>query len=1098
MRRRLYHSLTLQCTLWVSMLSAVGCSYPQDRPVDKPERVEENKSAIYLGDENGPGRTTDDALMGPSAAVGEFLDIRRCSGTVIARNVVLTARHCFCDDPETAARFKLPQTFTDANGNLQSGFITSVIGAIRHPEPEFDTCEIIASNSKILRDEVIPDLELVILADPIPVEALPVLPQVDLGPNVRQLAETFENYVYVQVGFGGTKFNDGTVGGGTRREGYVGTDTLFYEDGSDGLNGISGWYLDACADSDYCAEIFGEKQSTMSPGDSGGGLFLQPLNGSNNPVGPPILIGVISVVFDYGAVVTQTWASTGNRLMFGGPNVLGTTNASLIAQALGPDLDGDGIFDNADNCAPSTCKANCANPDQLDSDGDFRGDACDSCPQIPDDGSDKDQDGIGDACDPCPFLTNGDETDLDSDGVGAGCDTCPGIANARPSCMSDADCPLAVNFCIKALGASTGTCALQGDDEDRDGFGAACDVCPRNKLNATLGLNANSNPDAEVMNLQSTQHDICEEVPVFIARPIVRPFEDLFQSCVVSGDTETCADSVQFFASGSIGSETGIPVQFPPASVSAPVGFRHCSCFRTSDGLELGRDECMATLCRPQGGSYVNHLSRYRRITITTNSAAFPIAGDVFPVNFMEPTFPKRLFDNSVSFLDMFPHPYDELPREDEHELARLGPTETITWRWRKDVTTGNAQGFPIGAPASAQKTVGIFETIVRPTEQNGTLVVASPRDGDTPFPQELRRTHTYLTTPLAKEAPFADLVAEIGGPCGFMPCTIILQPELPRINPDPTDDPFLTYRTPIDVYTQSGAIYGTTQNWTFDPSPMLSPAVATLLLEGTTQWLRPVERGVTLQALETTTHFVALPNTWTPTSQIREVTYDDGVYELQTITPLAPPVAPNLPPAARNGARGLLSLTRRSVFLVGGKVPGGHTTGEVWRYDLDTQQWSEDIFDAPRLEDVLALTYDSESDRMLVLQRMHPPNLPSHVYRAQLISLDYRTHRAELIDEWPVANTFSRISLTARQDGSFVFLGSAANGQHVKAYRFELNGGKTLKWTGTATIPGELLDEPAVTNAGLVAPLKQGGQRKMKLLYGTDFVPPNKGWVKL
>jgi hypothetical protein len=154
-------------------------------------------------------------------------------------------------------------------------------------------------------------------------------------------------------------------------------------------------------------------------------------------------------------------------------------------------------------------------------------------------------------------------------------------------------------------------------------------------------------------------------------------------------------------------------------------------------------------------------------------------------------------------------------------------------------------------------------------------------------------------------------------------------------------------------------------------------------------------------------------------------------------------------------------------VFLVGGRTAGGHTTGEVWRYDLDTQQWSEDIFDSPRIEDVLALTYDSATDRMLILQRTHPPNLPAHVYRAQLITLDYRTHRAEIVDEWPVANTFSRISLTARQNGSFVFLGSTPNGQHIKAYRFELTGAKTLKWTGIATIPGELLDEPAVTNAG-------------------------------
>jgi hypothetical protein len=238
MHRRL--SLTLQCVLWVGMLNAAGCR----RPLDAPERSTENEAAIYLGDENGPGRTTDNALTGPSASVGRILYLTpdgletQCSGTVITRNVVLTARHCFCGNEEPTVTFELPQDFIDANGNAQSSFRSSVIGVIKHPGPEFDSCAIIANNNKVLRDDVIPDIELLILANPIPVEALPVLPQVDLGANFRQLAEAFENHVYVQVGFGGTEF-DSDVGIGTRREGYVGTDTLFYEDGSD-YQGISG------------------------------------------------------------------------------------------------------------------------------------------------------------------------------------------------------------------------------------------------------------------------------------------------------------------------------------------------------------------------------------------------------------------------------------------------------------------------------------------------------------------------------------------------------------------------------------------------------------------------------------------------------------------------------------------------------------------------------------------------------------------------------------------------------------------------------------------------------------------------------------------
>jgi hypothetical protein len=58
------------------------------------------------------------------------------------------------------------------------------------------------------------------------------------------------------------------------------------------------------------------------------------------------------------------------------------------------DSDGDGVASDRDNCrdAPNT--------DQLDEDGDGRGDACDSCQHVADDGKDGDGDGVADACDP--------------------------------------------------------------------------------------------------------------------------------------------------------------------------------------------------------------------------------------------------------------------------------------------------------------------------------------------------------------------------------------------------------------------------------------------------------------------------------------------------------------------------------------------------------------------------------------------------------------------------------------------------------------------------------------------------------------------------
>jgi hypothetical protein len=65
-----------------------------------------------------------------------------------------------------------------------------------------------------------------------------------------------------------------------------------------------------------------------------------------------------------------------------------------------PDLDGDGVADEDDNCPAA------ANPDQADTDGDAVGDACDNCPSEPNPGQEDSfgAAGVGDACD-CPCFT---------------------------------------------------------------------------------------------------------------------------------------------------------------------------------------------------------------------------------------------------------------------------------------------------------------------------------------------------------------------------------------------------------------------------------------------------------------------------------------------------------------------------------------------------------------------------------------------------------------------------------------------------------------------------------------------------------------------
>ncbi|MFT5433069.1 MAG: hypothetical protein ACI9OJ_003774 [Myxococcota bacterium] len=75
------------------------------------------------------------------------------------------------------------------------------------------------------------------------------------------------------------------------------------------------------------------------------------------------------------------------------------------------DIDGDGVLNDApDNCVLTQ------NPDQVNSDDDPFGDACDT---------DDDNDGVFDDVDNCPVDANEDQTDLDGDDLGDACDSDP-------------------------------------------------------------------------------------------------------------------------------------------------------------------------------------------------------------------------------------------------------------------------------------------------------------------------------------------------------------------------------------------------------------------------------------------------------------------------------------------------------------------------------------------------------------------------------------------------------------------------------------------------------------------------------------------------
>ena len=190
------------------------------------------------------------------------------------------------------------------------------------------------------------------------------------------------------------------------------------------------------------------------------------------------------------------------------PNTINTNQADFDNDGIGDvcdtctDIDGDGAGDPGyiiTGCSiptgvMATVFDNCpfdANEDQLDSDGDGIGDACDACPdgdnsldadsdgvcdaldRCPNanDGLDSDSDGIPNACDNCPNTINTNQADFDNDGIGDVCDTCTDIDGDG---AGDAGYPF--NTCV------LDNCPFDANedqlDSDEDGIGDACDICP--------------------------------------------------------------------------------------------------------------------------------------------------------------------------------------------------------------------------------------------------------------------------------------------------------------------------------------------------------------------------------------------------------------------------------------------------------------------------------------------------------------------------------------------------------------------------------------------------------------------------------------------
>lgn len=459
------------------LVMPLGCADTDGRPSSNPPAGAQTHTQSIDG---GSIDTETKAVVGLEAETPGGSTIL-CSGTLISRNLVLTAQHCVAESLEDAS---CPSSsFGETFSNVR------VTTAVDVADDEFVYAEEIhrpAGDSYCGHD-----IALVQLRTSIPASTAKPIP-----PRINRPVRKHDEYA--AVGYG--------------RDSYTG----WYDTGKRRrADGQRITCLGTECDGDMVAEESIGGNGPVCAGDSGGGAI-----GTDRKV-----IGVTSRgnwkcdetlmvdVTDWTDFI-QTHAASAARAA--GYEPPAWTN-------IGSDSDGDGVADSWDNCPQlenpeqrdadddgkgDLCEMdddadgvpdgddNCPgtpNPDQASSDDDLQGDACDrdddedsvldendNCRTVPntdqvdsnDDGrgdacSDDDGDGIYNADDNCPEVDNPEQLDADGDGIGNACDETP-----FPPDEDDDGIPDAKDNCPEVANADQA-------DSDQDGEGDVCDNAPK-------------------------------------------------------------------------------------------------------------------------------------------------------------------------------------------------------------------------------------------------------------------------------------------------------------------------------------------------------------------------------------------------------------------------------------------------------------------------------------------------------------------------------------------------------------------------------------------------------------------------------------------